>query len=167
MRSEVHAIESGGRVPFSWENTPGVSKTRNDNRDYGDRDPSSSPTVRSLPPPPSPLESKRKPKLLEMQIPLPPCTFPAPPPRKDGRCRGSPNPKKGEKNKKKEEDGEDPFFVAYEVCTEVSRSTRRHDAVSGSGAGRLRGRLLMGLSCKTSDACRVMEGNLTRIPRSS
>lgn len=90
------------KVPFSWENEPGVSKVSDLKDDDGPR------LSFKLPPPPCPTESGRV-SVRDIQIPLPPCAF-QPPSRSSSR-RGLGFNKHDQ----------DPFLAAFKECTKNSR----------------------------------------------
>ncbi|MCD9645101.1 hypothetical protein HAX54_033777, partial [Datura stramonium] len=97
-----------GNVPFSWEKKPGVSKiTPTKNCATGEYSP------KVLPPPP--CKSKVAP-LHHLQIPLPPCTSqpPAPPLSRSSSRRIF----------KKQDNHDDPFYIAYKECTKSSRKCK-------------------------------------------
>lgn len=135
--NKVHSL---GKVPFSWENSPGISKV---NPKEGPKDVGQV-THKLLPPPPCPSDS---PKVVgvDLQIPLPPCTF-QPPMRSSSR--------KGDKR-------EDPFLAAYVVCTKsVGHGKTKLGKNKHRGGGRWLGWSLFEFSCKRSSG--VREDSLVR-----
>ncbi|KAG8377451.1 hypothetical protein BUALT_Bualt08G0034300 [Buddleja alternifolia] len=134
MSSKVH---SQGKVPFSWENKPGVSKSARQDIDHL--------TPSKLPLPPCPPESARA-SFHDMQIPLPPCAFHPPPSRSTS--------KKGLKKI------DDPFLIAYK---EVTKSSKRGKRLSGDKGDQGFGLKNMSIfSCKQYSSC-VMEDSLVRL----
>lgn len=87
-------IHSKPNVPFSWEKKPGVSKV--------------------ISPPPCPVPEKSKVRSFQnLQIPLPPCAFNAPPLLRNLSKRIF---------KKKD----DPFYMAQIECTKSSRKCNNY-----------------------------------------
>ncbi|KAK4428711.1 hypothetical protein Salat_1170900 [Sesamum alatum] len=148
MSSKIH---SQGKVPFSWENKPGVSKevARQHDHDHDhdhDHGHDVEPTPK-LPPPPCPPENARVP-FHDLQIPLPPCPFqPAAPSRSSSR--------KGLKKI------DDPFLIAYK---EVTKSNKKSKGLGGSkgdqGFGLMKNMAIF--SCKQS-SCGVAEDSVVRL----
>ncbi|KAL2232690.1 UNVERIFIED_CONTAM: hypothetical protein Sindi_1449000 [Sesamum indicum] len=138
MSSKIH---SQGKVPFSWENKPGVSKEAARQHDQPhDVEPP------KLPPPPCPHENGRVPSH-DLQIPLPPCPFQPAPSRSSSR--------KGLKKI------DDPFLIAYK---EVTKSSKKSKALGGSkgdqGFGLMKN--MANFSCKQS-SCGVAEDSVVRL----
>ncbi|XP_042510064.1 uncharacterized protein LOC122085636 [Macadamia integrifolia] len=130
-----YRAHSQGKVPFSWENKPGISKVLihhefpKESRACGVK----------LPPPPCPSESTKVVLGQDLQIPLPPCPFLQFPSRSSSR--------NGLRQK------EDPFLAAYKECTKSNGSKR-----SGGGSGVLMTMYMF--SCKHS--CGVRDDGLLR-----
>ncbi|KAK4804420.1 hypothetical protein SAY86_004237 [Trapa natans] len=141
-----------GKVPFSWEELPGVSKAATiDQRQH-------LPPNHKLPLPPCrPSQSLRKIMSFEMQnIPLPPSTFQPPLQAVTPRMCSS------IKSAKKDDD---PFLVAYRECTKGSREASNSSKRGISRPAGLFRKPMSGLlSCKGS--CSVRDGNLIRISHS-
>lgn len=135
-------------IPFSWEKKPGVSKVITPSQN--------SPKV--LPPPPCPVPEKSKvAPLHHLQVPLPPCTFHAPPLSRSLSRRIF-----------KKHDG-DPFYMAQKECT---KSSRKGNNIFGGfinskddfGFGmnkKKKNNTKSIFSCKNS--CSVMEDNISII----
>ncbi|KAL0361160.1 UNVERIFIED_CONTAM: hypothetical protein Sradi_3800500 [Sesamum radiatum] len=139
MSSKIH---SQGKVPFSWENKPGVSKEAARQHDHHhDVEPP------KLPPPPCPPENARVPSH-DLQIPLPPCPFqPAAPSRSSSR--------KGLKKI------DDPFLIAYKEVTKSSKKSKALDGSKGDqGFGLMKNMAIF--SCKQS-SCGVAEDSVVRL----
>lgn len=138
-------------VVFSWEKKPGVSKVITQ--------PKNSP--KPLPPPPCPVPEKSKvAPLHHLQIPLPPCTFDAPPLLRSSSRRIF----------KKHDDLNDPFYIAQKECT---KSLRKGNNFFGGlfskddfriGMKKKKNSSMAIFSCKKS--CNVMEDNITIIKSS-
>ncbi|KAJ8765594.1 hypothetical protein K2173_014716 [Erythroxylum novogranatense] len=148
-------VNSQGSIPFSWEDSPGVSKLTMihpvpidvDLHGVGvisapqlPKSPSSRRVFESFPQ----VSSEE-----EKRIPLPPCPKPQAP------CRSS--SLKGFKWWQ-----EDPFFAAYKECTKNVKSrkltgeNKTRTVVSKTKKGKL------SFSCKNS--CDVQENNMVRLP---
>ncbi|GMJ15261.1 hypothetical protein HRI_005195300 [Hibiscus trionum] len=125
---------SQGKVPFSWENKPGVCKETSQpqvfEQDY---------TLQKLPPPPCRSESGKI-SVHDIEIPLPPCVF-QPPLRTCSR-----------RSLKKTDD--DPFLAAYKECTKKGKKHGGH-ALFGLN------KCFSGFSCKRS--CSVRDDNIVRV----
>lgn len=132
------------KIPFSWENKPGVSKAITITTSNLFLSNSHS---KQLPPPPCQIKKPDFTISKDVQnIPLPPCTF-QPPMRSE-----TPSRRFGVKM----QDGRlDPFRAAYEECTRSSRKKEKEGSVIGSKVKR---GVLQGLSCKHS--CSVNENDL-------
>lgn len=137
--SHLNKVHSIGQVPFSWENSPGISKVtqKESPRPVGQE-------THKLPPPPCPSDS---PKVvgIDLQIPLPPCMF-QPPLRSSS--------KKGIKR-------EDPFLAAYMECTKSVGHGKLDKNKHKGGAGRRLVWSLFEFSCKRSSG--VKEDSLVRL----
>ncbi|KAK4767962.1 hypothetical protein SAY87_003103 [Trapa incisa] len=137
-----------GKVPFSWEDLPGVSKTGTDQK------PPYFAANKLQPPPYKQGPSTRKVSSTQMQrIPLPPCPFQPRPP----------TPAPSRRNSGKKED-DDPFLLAYRECTKDACAAEKTQSKHGGGSGTIRKRL-SALSCKQS-SCSVRDGNLVRLSNS-
>lgn len=132
-------VYSVGKVPFSWETTPGICKVndgKENSKGVGHE-------ALKLPPPQCPTES-HKGLVQDIQIPLPPCPFQ--PPLKKGTRKGV-----GRK---------DPFLAAYKECTK-NVAEGKFSKVSNKSMGHREGRGLSRFSCKHS--CLVREDSLERM----
>lgn len=149
------------KVPFSWENRPGVSKViarqhqQQEQHDSYDGDVDKHHLSPKLPPPPCPEGSSRRfttTKVLhDIQIPLPPCAF-QPPPHPPSRSSS----RKGLMMMSMKHHDQDPFLVAFRECTKTSstrNSTKSQPKNSYKG--------MFNFSCKRS--CSVRDDNLVRV----
>ncbi|PQP93470.1 pre-mRNA-processing protein 40A isoform X1 [Prunus yedoensis var. nudiflora] len=132
MSSQSKVQYSLGKVPFSWENKPGVSKATQPPHPY-----------RELPPPPCPCgEAPPKLSLQDFHLPLPPCTF---------------QPLSRSSSTKAFRKHEDPFLVAFQECTKPPEGKAK-DKTTSSNKYRFRSELGswfgFGLSCKQSSSVR-------------
>ncbi|KAL6296099.1 hypothetical protein ACE6H2_004241 [Prunus campanulata] len=141
MSSQSKVQYSLGKVPFSWENKPGVSKATQPPHPY-----------RELPPPPCPCgEAPPKLSLQDFHLPLPPCTF---------------QPLSRSSSTKALNKHEDPFLVAFQECTKPPEEKAKDKTTSSnkyrfrSGLGSWFG---FGLSCKQSSS--VRDDSLVRVSR--
>ncbi|KAL6012903.1 hypothetical protein ACLOJK_003392 [Asimina triloba] len=107
--NRVHSI---GNVPFSWEDSPGISKESPSDHDHdqvGSKAEEGLEILR-LPPPPCPSECPKAAGVVlhDLQVPLPPCPFQPP-------LRSS----------SKRVQKEDPFLAAYKECTKSVARDRK------------------------------------------
>ncbi|KAF5747284.1 hypothetical protein HS088_TW05G00004 [Tripterygium wilfordii] len=138
-------VDSPGSIPFSWEDSPGVSKVithshhhNNNVHDYETPPCSIIKKASSIPPPPCP-------SLLMQQ-----------PPRRSRSAKGF---------------GrlwqlEDPFLAAYKECTKRTSTTAHagdpdHKTSSKKSFKSMKSNLVF--SCKTTSSCDVRNDNLVRL----
>ncbi|KAI8029275.1 hypothetical protein LOK49_LG01G03129 [Camellia lanceoleosa] len=133
-------FHSLGNVPFSWEDSPGVSKVTL--QDY--------PTdarlnALNLPPSPEFRKDRIITPALDIKIPLPPCLVQQQPNRSSSRRGLRPQ--------------EDPFLAALKECTKTVGSVRAGvESTSNNSLGfKVRKSKFMTFSCKRS--CDVKEDN--------
>ena len=125
---------SKGRVPFAWENQPGIRK-----KGTCKFHESSGAVAMKLPPPPVKQPEGGKAGLIDLQdIPLPPCAF-QPPISRNGSKRDM---------------QDDPFLAAYNKCTKSSESTGRRSSFKRRDGISI-------FSCKRS--CSVRDDSIVRI----
>lgn len=138
--SQKNRVDTPGKIPFSWENKPGISKVQT-RRECAVEEEEKDLMVK-LPPPPCPSGGCRIP-VHDFQIPLPPCTF-QPLPRSSS-ARGL-------------RKHEDPFLAAFQECTKTSRKVkpRRFRFHIGSTL-----RSLFAVSCKSRSS--VQDDSLVRV----
>ncbi|XP_039009757.1 uncharacterized protein LOC120138323 [Hibiscus syriacus] len=113
------------KVPFSWENKPGICKETGQLQVFEEDC-----SLQKLPPPPCRSESGNI-SMHDIEIPLPPCVFQPPLRTSSGRSL------------KKTEN--DPFLAAYKECTKSTKKGKK----DGSGLKRL-----FSFSCKRSCSVR-------------
>lgn len=140
MSNKVH---SQGKVPFSWENKPGVSKTGSSKRQVKNHHHNVAP----LPPPPCPPENNGRPSFHDIQIPLPPCAF-------------QPLTRTSSKKGLKKTTMDDPFLIAY---NEVTKSDHTKGKSPDHEFGLFKSNMSI-FSCKKS-SCNVMEDNIVRLSK--
>ncbi|KAI3732959.1 hypothetical protein L1987_64172 [Smallanthus sonchifolius] len=107
-------MNTQGNIPFSWENKPGVRKSRR--QDDLAKEPegwirvavhdNSSAKETRLPPPPC-EHTSNKTTSRDLGLPLPPCVF---------------QPNYLRSGSRRSNDGDDPFLMAYKECTKSSKN---------------------------------------------
>lgn len=122
-----------GKVPFSWENKPGIRKSKIQGGPPVDE----GQINLKVPPPPCRVEIAGAP-VHDIPIPLPPCAFQ--PPQRSSSKRGL-------------KKTEDPFLAAYKECT---KSSRKGTLTSGDHR-----KSRFSFSCKHS--CSVRDDNFVKI----
>ena len=140
-------VHSQGSVPFSWEDSPGVSKANH--KECPANIGTNALNLPLLPPPPPSLKPSHSPPLVSIQhvkIPLPP--FLAQPPRRSTSSKGL----WGQE--------EDPFLAAYKECTKSVESAKKpKKSKKGFEFGRRKS--MFTFSCKHS--CEVEDDSLMRL----
>ncbi|XP_061372011.1 uncharacterized protein LOC133314543 [Gastrolobium bilobum] len=134
---------SAGKIPFSWERKPGISKVtiaESFQREHK--------FVPRLQPPPCTTEAARN-SVRDFQIPLPPCAFQPP-------YYGMPSKK--DLNWMQDHD---PFFAAYKECTKSTKSAERNNKLLKNGIETKLRNSMFFFSCKRS--CAVRDNNFVRI----
>ncbi|KAG9440642.1 hypothetical protein H6P81_020807 [Aristolochia fimbriata] len=137
----AHRVHSLGKVPFSWENAPGVCKSSTRGEEEYPEFVYEEQSLK-LPPPPCPSESPRVSVHHDLHIPLPPCPFQ---PLTQRSCS-----RKGLKR-------EDPFLAAYMECTKKGEQGKSSSCQKSNG---VRGKMNL-LSCKLS--CGVRDDSLVKV----
>ncbi|KAI6695057.1 hypothetical protein NL676_022767 [Syzygium grande] len=139
-------------IPFSWEHSPGISKTARQNQERR------SSSLAQSPPPISPPDSGSQGLAQERKEKIPPppgmASAAAAPPRRSASLKGFLWRE------------EDPFLAAYKECTKSTSLVE-----SGGGEGKKSNQVKSGLrskrmsifSCKSS--CDVRENSLVRLSR--
>ncbi|KAG1348136.1 putative Glutamine synthetase [Cocos nucifera] len=136
-----HRSHSLGKVPFLWENQPGVCKVTPGTEES----PRTGPPQKTLKLPPPPCSADgRKVSAHGLYVPLPPCPF-------QPTQRSS--PKKGMSRTEV-----DPFLAAYLECT---KSAKKQGKATKVKVGFEKVGLLF--SCKHT--CAVREDGMVRLPR--
>ncbi|KAJ6796914.1 Uncharacterized protein M6B38_220895 [Iris pallida] len=171
-----HRYHSLGNIPFSWENSPGISKVAPRPR-FDDDTPTApctyvdvvdvhhrklsmiaKPIVAERPPPPPSTDDSRLAKHFSggrsnLLIPLPPCMFraPPPPPQQQPHRRSA---SRGYRPTPRKED--DPFLAAYRECTKSFNKDQKKGAAAAAKDRSKKGSgwLGFGFSCKQGSGVR-------------
>ncbi|XP_026662978.1 uncharacterized protein LOC113463144 [Phoenix dactylifera] len=135
-----HRSRSLGKVPFLWENQPGVCKVTPGTEESPKAGPPQKPL--KLPPPPCSTD-RRKLSVHGLYVPLPPCPFL--PPRRISSKKGMSQTEK------------DPFLAAYLECT---KSTVKKQGKATKGKVGFE-KVEHAFSCKHT--CEVREDSMVRL----